>query len=309
MINILHSTAAQPGIEQVTKAKKGSWVYISAPTDDELAEVANTYGLDESLLRDGMDLYESPRIDQEGHNTYVYLRYFHENNGVVNATEPLLIIYSPDNILTLTRVNSGVLEPLMSIHAGTITTQKTKLILEIIQAVNASYQSYMTRLTRRVLSARSKLRNTTIDNETLLSFVETEDDLNEFVNALEPQSTMLHKLLNGKYIRLFEEDKDIVEDALLVTTEVTDLVKSRIKTIASIRQSFDAIAANELNKTFRRLTSISIFLMIPAVFSGLYGMNVKLPFADDLHAFSAIFAAVVLSSFIMVWVFRKKHWL
>ncbi|MCA9331056.1 magnesium transporter CorA family protein, partial [Candidatus Saccharibacteria bacterium] len=69
------------------------------------------------------------------------------------------------------------------------------------------------------------------------------------------------------------------------------------------------IAANELNKTFRRLTSISIFLMIPAVFSGLYGMNVKLPFADDLHAFSAIFAAVVISSFIMVWVFRRKHWL
>jgi magnesium transporter len=309
MISIYHSTSVNPAVAKLEKAKKGSWVHVSAPSDDELAALCHQYGLNNDLLRDAMDLYESPRVEEEDGSVYVYMRYYHENNGVVNATEPLLIIYTKELVVTVTRTDSQVLAGLLAGRRAVVTTQRTKLVLEIIQSVNASYQRYVTRLTRRVLSVRSKLRSTDIDSETLLGFIETEDDLNEFASALEPQAAMLRNLLSGKYIRLYEEDKDLVEDALFVTSEVTDIVKSRIKTIRAIRQSFDAVAASELNKTFRRLTSISIFLMIPTVFSGIYGMNVQLPFADDAHTFSAIFGLVILSSMLLVLVFRKKRWL
>lgn len=309
MITIYHSTSVNPALGTIGKAKKGSWVHVVAPNEEELAELAEQYSLDLGLLRDGMDLYESPRVEEEDGNIYVYMRYYHEDNGVVNATEPLLTIYAKDHVITITRIDSRILLNLLNGRLEVITTQRTKLVLEIIQAVNASYQRYMTRLTRQILSVRSKLRSTDIDSETLLGFIETEDDLNEFASALEPQAAMLRNLLSGKYIRLYEEDKDLVEDALLVTSEVTDIVKSRIKTIGTIRQSFDAVAASELNKTFRRLTSISIFLMVPTVFSGLYGMNVRLPFANDAHAFSAVFAMIMLSSIVIILIFRKKRWL
>lgn len=309
MITIYHSTSVNPAMGTVGKAKRGSWIHAVAPTEDELVEMVELYGLELDLLRDAMDLYESPRVEEEDGNIYVFMRYYHENNGVVNATEPLLIIYSADHVITVTRIESRILLNLLNGRLEVITTQRTKLVLEIIQAVNASYQRYMTKLTREVLSLRSKLRSTAIDSETLLGFVETEDDLNEFASALEPQAAMLRNLLSGKYIRLYEEDKDLVEDALLVTSEVTDIVKSRIKTIGTIRQSFDAVAASELNKTFRRLTSISIFLMVPTVFSGLYGMNVPLPFATDTHAFSAVFGMILISSILLILIFRKKRWL
>ncbi len=309
MIAIYYSSSVNPAIGVVGKAKRGSWVHATEPSDSELTELVTTYGLDEALLRDALDLYESPRVEEEDGSIYVYMRYYHEDNGVVNATEPLLIVYTKDHVITVTRKDSRILVNLLNGRREIVTTQRTKLVLEIIQAVNASYQRYMTRLTREILSVRSKLRSTHIDSETLLGFIETEDDLNEFASALEPQAVMLRNLLSGKYIRLYEEDKDLVEDALLVTAEVIDIVKSRIKTIGAIRQSFDAVAAGELNKTFRRLTSISIFLMVPTVFSGLYGMNVRLPFATDAHAFATVFGMIVFSSLLLVIIFRKKRWL
>jgi len=309
MITIYHSTSVNPTLATLARAKKGSWIHATAPSDAEIAVLCKQFSLDDGLLRDALDIYESPRVEEEGGNTYVYMRYFHEDNGVVNATEPLLIVYGQANVITVSRIDSHILTALTSGRRPVITTQRTKLLLEIIQAINGSYQRYMTKLTRRILGVRSKLRGTDIDSETLLGFIETEDDLNEFVSALEPQSVMLRKLLSGKYIRLFEEDKDLVEDSLLITAEVIDIVKSRIKTIASIRQSFDAVAASELNKTFRRLTSISIFLMVPTVFSGLYGMNVRLPFATDTHAFGAITGMIIITSLLLLVTFRKKHWL
>ena len=75
MISIYHSTSVKPAIEAISKAKKGSWIHITAPSDEELVSVAQTYELDEDLLRDAMDLYESPRVEEEDGNIYVYMRY------------------------------------------------------------------------------------------------------------------------------------------------------------------------------------------------------------------------------------------
>lgn len=308
MITIYHSTSVSPTLTEIPRAKKGSWIRVVRPSEDELNQLAETYDLNRDLLQDAMDLYESPRVEEEDGDIYVYMRYFHDNTGVVNATEPLLIIYTSDVVITITRVDSHILTPLTSARQGIVTTQKTKLVLHILHAVNNSYQGYMNRLTRRVLSVRSTLRSTDFDSETLLGFIETEDDLNEFVSALEPQAAMLRTLLSGKYIRLYEEDKDLVEDSLLATAELIDLIKSRIKTIGSIRQSLDAVSANDLNKTFRQLTSISIFLMVPTVFSSIYGMNIELPFARYLHTFSGMVGLILLTIVALFFVFRKNRW-
>jgi magnesium transporter len=309
MTTVYYSTARSAGLEKVDAVRAGAWVHVVAPDEKELEALAKDHGLEIDLLKDAIDLYESPRVERDDGTVYVYTRYYHPDNGVINATEPMLIIYKPNCIVTILRVDSPILSPLIHSKEPVVTTQKTKTLLQILEAVNSSYQGYVTQVTRRIFSVRSQLHRTDISNETLLGFIETEDDLNEFLSALQPQSAMLRNLLGGKYIRLYEEDKDLVEDLSLGTAELIELVKSRLKTIVNIREAYDALAANELNRTFKRLTSISIFLMIPTVFSGLYGMNVDLPLAGNAQAFSIVLLLVLLSSLAIVYVFRKKRWL
>lgn len=309
MQTVYYSNARSDGLTTIDKVRDGAWVHAVAPDEAEITQISEKYGLDKDLLTDGVDLYESPRIERRDDSIYVYTRYYHSDNGVLNATEPLLIVCHSTQILTLLRINSAVLDPLASGAERIVTTQKTKTILQMLQEVNNSYQRYLLKANRQLLSARTQLKRTDIGKEALVSFLELEDDLNEFLSALQPQAAMLRSLLSGKYLRLYEEDRELVEDLSLGTNELIELVKSRIKTVVSIRQAYDAIAATDLNRIFKRLTSISIFLMVPTIVFSFYGMNVHLPFERDGLAFWYVIAFVIAASLFMVYLFRRRRWL
>lgn len=306
---VYYSTARSPALQELDSSRAGSWIHVVAPNEEEIVRLSSEYDLEQDLLTDALDLYESPRVERSDDSTYVYTRYYHSDNGVINATEPLLIIYRPNFILTLLRTDSAVLDRLLNGAERVITTQKTKTLLQILDEVNNSYQRYLIKANRQLLAIRSQLKHTDIDKAVLVNFIELEDDLNEFLSALEPQAAMLRSLLRARYLRLYEEDRELVEDLGLGTNELIALIISRLKTIVNIRQAYDAIASSELNRTFRRLTSISIFLMIPTVVSGLFGMNINLPFANHTYAFGYVMAFVFAASVLTIFIFHRRRWL
>jgi magnesium transporter len=310
MITAYHSSLSDKQFTITSgKFRRGSWVHVVDPTFSELEQLSTALHLDIDLLTDAMDLYEAPRIEKEEGSIYIFTRYYNANNGVINATEPLLIVYAKSNIVTILRTKSGLLEPYISGGQEVITTHKTLTLLQILEAVNATYRLYLTKTTKKMFAVRSQLKKASIHSKVLLELVETEDDLNEIISALQPQELMFGNLLDGKFIKLFEDDEDLVEDLKLGTAELMQLAKSRLKTIINIRQTYDALATNDLNKTFRRLTSISIFLMIPTILSGLYGMNVVLPFANHQYAFWYVVGVLFGLSATVVYVFRRNRWL
>jgi magnesium transporter len=138
---------------------------------------------------------------------------------------------------------------------------------------------------KKILRSRAQLRQSVVRSDDIIQFIEIEEDLNEFLSALQPQALVLSKLETGRYLKLYEDDKDLIEDIKLSTTELIELSKTRVKTAINIRQAYDVIATNNLNKIFKRLTSIAIFLAVPTIISGIFGMNVELPFQHAQYAF------------------------
>jgi magnesium transporter len=309
MIEIYYSSSKSGGVTRIDKVRKGSWINVVDPTEDELIELALNHNLELDLMQDALDLYESPRLEIENNQVYVFTRFFFQNDEVINATEPVLIIYHPDFIITLLRKNSPIFSNLTKKESTAITTQRTKLLLQMFIQINGSYHGYMNRVTRYILKVRSELKKTNIKNEALLGLIEIEDDLNEILSALQPYSSVLKNILNGKQIRLFEDDKDLIEDLSLSTNELIDQVKSRLKTLVNIRQAYEALATSDLNRTFKSLTSISIFLMVPTIMAGIYGMNIILPFQNEKNAFWIVAIITFGLTALLLWLFNRKHWL
>ena len=308
MIEIYHSTSVEPDLKKVDRAKKGSWIHAVNPTDEELLTLSETYGLDYDLLEDATDVYEAPRVEKDGGVVYLFTRYCAPDGHDI-ATEPLLIVYTADHILTIARRPNNLLDDIFTGKLPVITTQRTKTILMLLESINVSYERYMKYVSRRVLAIRTQLSKTDLKNEDFIEFIDLEEDLNEFLAALQPQESVFRSLLRGKYLPLFEEDKDLVEDFSLGTIELINLVQSRQKTIANTREAYATIAANTLNKTFKKLTSISIFMTIPAITAGLYGMNLALPLQRSKYAFWEILAFVMVITAATVGYFKKKRWL
>ncbi len=302
-----HRTIREESLESLNVAKRGSWINVSAPDKDELIALEKKYDLDADLLDDGIDLYEAPRLEREGKDLYIYVRYSRPH-GEHTSTHPLLIVITPDNIITISRTNAEPLENLVS-RGNVVTTQKVKLVLEILEEVNHGYRTHLNTVTKRILSTRNKLSKTIIRNSDVLNFIDIEEDLNEFLAALQPYGIVLQALRGGKYIKVHEYDEDLIEDLQLSSSELIELTKSRLKTIQNIREAYTAIATNSLNQIFKRLTSIAIFMSIPTIIGGFYGMNLALPFAENPNAFWIVSGITIGIMFSFILYFKNKKWL
>jgi magnesium transporter len=280
---------------------------VEAPTDADLDKLAADYKLDRDNLADAVDIYEAPRVEVDDGVVYIYTRYCHPEGKEI-ATEPLLIVYAQDYLLTVMRTKTPIIDRLHNNTVDVVTTQKTKTLLQILAEINRSYELQLNRLSRRILQTRAHMRQSQINTREFVSIIELEEDLNEFLSALQPQALVFRSLLSGKYMRLYEEDRDIVEDIELSAGELITQVQGRLRTLVNMRQAYDAIATNNLNNTFKRLTSIAIFLTIPTIIGGIYGMNVDLPFQHVRHAFLFVLGVIAVITTIFVWFFKRKKW-
>lgn len=308
MLSIYHSTARSRTLNVIEKPKAGSWISLVDPSKEELERLATDYKLDLDLLTDAVDIYEAPRVETDEGNVYLYTRYSNPEGKEI-ATEPLLFIYTQNYLITIMRLDSGLFENLLSGRLEVITTQKTKTLMQILDLVNRSYRIQINRVSKKTLQIRALMRQSELTNRDFVHIIEIEEDLNEFLTALQPQATVLNILLNGRYIRLYEDDKDIVEDLRLGAAELIELAKSRAQALANIRQAYDTIATTNLNQTFKRLTSIAIFLTIPTIIGGLWGMNVAVPLHNNPHAFSIVLFLIAGLMALAIYIFHKKRWI
>lgn len=308
MISHFHSTARARDLQVIDKPRVGSWTHVVKPSEDELDSLAEMLKLDRDLLNDAVDIYEAPRLEVDENNVYVFMRYCYPAGKEV-ATEPLLIVFTPDAIVTVMRIESDVLDQIIQGKVEVLTTQKAKTLLRILEQINRSYSVQLSQASKRILQIRAKLRQSEISNIEFVSFIDLEEDMNEFLTALQPQANVLASLKTGRHIKLYEDDQDLIEDLTLSGAELIELTKSRLRTLVNFRQAYDTIVTNNLNIAFKRLTSIGIFLTIPMIAGGLWGMNVLVPFADNRYAFWIIIALIVAITGVLVINFKKRNWL
>lgn len=307
MMTVFHSTARSRELAVVDKPRVGSWVHMVAPSDEELAAFAEEHTLDADLLTDAMDIYEAPRVEIDEGNVYLYTRYCYPEGREI-GTQPMLIIYTKSMLVTILRNESTILDRLLSGKIEVLTTQKTKLLLRILAEISRSYEIQLGRVSKQTLQIRAQMRHSELSGRDFVSIIEIEEDLNEYVTALLPQEGVLSAIVSGRHIKLYEEDKDIVDDLSLSAVELIEMARSRARALANIRQAYDTIATTDLNQTFKRLTSIAIFFSIPTIIGGLWGMNVVVPLAENKYAFLVVLGIIGSLMATAIYVFHKKRW-
>jgi magnesium transporter len=308
MITIYYSKARERALQLLDTPRTGSWIAVTNPSDEELDKLAEDFNLDRDNLADAIDPYEAPRVELEDKRVYIYTRYCYPE-GLDIATEPMLIISTDEHLITIQRTETDILARLTNDVIDFVTTQKTKTILQILKEINLSYQRQLNRASKRILQLRGRMRSGDLTKREFIGIIELEEDINEFLSALQTQALIYTSLLGGKYLKLYEQDKDIIEDIERSTTELIEQLRGRLRTLGNMRAAYDAIATTNLNATFKRLTSIAIFLTIPTIIGGLWGMNVDVPFEHMHYAFLEVLAIIAVITTAVIWFFHRKNWL
>ena len=119
----------------------------------------------------------------------------------------------------------------------------------------------------------------------------------------------MKNLLSHKLIRLFEEDRDLIEDLFLNNDQLIQLSKENLRSIVNIRDAYSTIMTHNTNRVIRFFTSVTVILTIPTIIASVYGMNVDLPFAGSPFAFLGVTIAIVIVSLGLIVMFLMNDWL
>ena len=309
MIKYYFKTITDQNIRSLKYFKKGSWIYVFDPSDKEINYLVKNFSLEKGHLMDALDKYEVPRIETENEDTYIFTRYPIETGKKSRiVTVPLLIVTGKDFVLSISSDNLLLNESVLLQNKKISTTQKTKLTLQILSEINHVFNSFINNISREIKKTSIDLMKINIKNSDMVKLVANEMVLNDFLSSLVQIKNNMETLTSGKTLKLFADDKDLIEDLPLSSNQLVEISRSNLKNIVNIREASNTIMTNNLNKTIKFLTALTVVLNIPVLISSIYGMNVNLPFANSGFAFLYIITVSLFISLTLIVIFVKKDW-
>lgn len=307
MITYYFRTIKDTTLKEITDIRNGVWIHAVKPSEEELQELFVKLALDEDVIEDALDFFEVPRMERSQGATYFFTRYPYNEQKEDTDTAPLLIVMGESFVLTVSQRDIPQFKPFIENTEEIHTTQKTKLFLQMMQAITDSYEKQLVSLRRNVHKDRAQLRN--IGNKEIERFVTYEHRLNDMVSALLPTNTALQQIAKGNYLQMYNDDMDFMQDLVIDNTQVVDSARSVLNTIQNVRSATEAILTNNLNSTIKALTVLTILLTIPTIIASLYGMNVAVPFEGAAHAFWGVLVLIVIIVSLVVTYFKRNGWL
>jgi len=309
MIKAYKRTIKEGRFEEINDVKdfsSGSWINVVNPTVEELEDVFRIVGIGRENIENVLDENETARLEKDGKNLLIYVRVPSSAEQEVNTT-PITIILNKAFLVTISIYEHKIFNKFLDGSVEFFTTQKSKLLINFFLQIVERYEKHIRAISKKVVGKKGKLNN--LRNEDIVNLVEIEEDLNDFIASLVPNINVFEKILTGRYIKLYEEDQELVQDLLIDAKQVLDLCKTNIKNIINIRGAYSTIISNDLNKTMKFLASITVILTVPTIIASIFGMNVSLPLADSPLAFVAIMAVTVSLIFTLYFLFIKRRWL
>lgn len=306
MLSIFYKTLKDKKFKEIEEAKPGSWINVDAATSEDITEIAKMTGLQLGDLRDTLDRYELPRVERQEEGLIIYSRYPTEESEEL-YTELIAIILTDKYLITISPAKNPLVHNMIEQSTALATTQKIKLMLKVLMKIAQEYTTKIKAVSHKVPRGRRELNK--IDSKDFIVLAESEEILNQYISALVLMNNALETTISKKYISVYEEDKDILEDLVISFKQSADLCNLSVKSIRGIRDSYQVIYTNNLNKIIKILTVMTILLSIPTMIGGIYGMNIALPFQDNPLIFAYLIWLTLVICTIAFLIFYYKKWL
>ncbi len=304
MLSYLRSTHYRPAIQVRDSLQPGSWVRSERPTEEEQRQLT-ALGIDHDLLIDALDPHEVPRVEFDDGWTYFITRLPDTDDDFNDYTTPILFALGSQHIVTVSRDSLGRLWQPFIDDIKAPTTQKTKLFMLMVEAIIKQYQTRVASINRQMRATTSDVRS--LNSKDIMTLTEYERKLNDYLDALQPTNTAIEKILGGKFLPLYEDDRDLVEDLSIEFEQLIARCKSLLRTITNVRDSYRAVMDTRLNETIRLLTVITLALAVPTMVAGVYGMNVDIPGEHSPYVFWIIVViSLAISAALAIYFLRKK---
>ena len=313
MIKIYNTNIETDKLEQTNEIKKGVWINLLNPSDSEIKRVCTEINIEEDFIRYPLDYEEQARIDVEDDAILFVIDVpiiEDIKDDTTYTTMPLgVIIIRDDYFITVSLKRNKVIDAFEKSRVKNFYTyKKTRFLLQILYLNSACYLDNLKKINKEQ-EATVFLLQQSMKNRDLIQLLNLQNSLIYITTSLKSNEIVMEKTLRGKVLKMYEEDEDILEDAIIENRQAIEMSKTYSDILTSTMDAYSSIISNNLNGVMKFLTSLTILISVPTLIASIWGMNVKLPFETNEHGFIILVAISVVVALVAFICLKKKDML
>jgi magnesium transporter len=293
-----------------------TWLDIPQPTVLDIDYLRQNFPFHPLDIEDLLGNLQRPKLDEYGDYLFLVLHMpvFDKERAVTAASEVNLFV-GPDYLVSL---HKGELWPLNKLFdsvqaserllAENLSNGPGYLLYRLIDKLVDNCFPIVYKIERNVAEVEAKIFESKT-RQTVFDLSVIRRDIIAFRRIIKPQIPVISRLEYLKS-RILSDELDVyfsdISDHL---GKIWDSLED-LKTITeSLNDTHTSLTSYQTSEVMKVLTLISVIMLPLTLVSGIYGMNIKLPFAEHPWAFTGVVGLMVGVGGGMILTFKLKRWI
>ncbi len=302
---------------EVPETLSNCWINIYPPFDYEAIKgISDKLGIYIEYFTDALDIDEQSRYEEDDDVKFILINTPIRNEQIVHSTRasfvtiPISIVIKDDVIITTSLYKNPVIDSIINQNRKLSNPDITTFVLNLFDQ-NINFFLYYLKQINIKFNDFEKTIDKAASNSDFVKILHLQKSLIFFETSLRANNLMLVKMKRTNFLntRQNEDNDDFFEEIIVENHQAIEMTEVYSRILDSSMQTISSIISNNVNMVMKRLTGITMVLIVPSIISGLWGMNVPLPLADNPFGFMILsFSALLVVLFISLF-FIRKNWL
>lgn len=305
-------------MEKVLKIGDITWFHIANPSNKDLEEIKNKYDLHEIVEDDISERNTQDKIDIYDDSIFLVLHFPKFNNKTKNYfSNEFNVILWKNFIISITWHETNHIDKIRKEYFDDLKDWDDKFKISVYYLLYVMIDV----MYDKVLLALSKFKRDLHDIESgVFQWTKLNQSLIEQLlikrrngivlkHMMLPQQDILselNKLMLEKYsweLDVYFEDLQYKHDKIMSNINIEN------ENIQTLSDTYNSLMSIKTNSMISVLTIVTAIFGIMTFLTGLYGMNVLLPWQDVSYMFFVMIFMMLVIWISMFLVFKKKGWL
>lgn len=305
-------------LKNVLKIWKIKWIHLSKPTHHELEEAIKNLDLHEMVEQDLIEPSAHDKIDVYDDCIFLVIHFPKYNEKLWKyLSNEMNIILGRDFIITITKYPTNNIEKIRQEYEQEIKEEweeaeeyKISPYYVLYKIIDVMYDKILLGLNKFNLDLmemeKQVFDKSFVDTDLLKKVLIKKRNTVLLKTIISPQEEILVELQKVT-ANFYEGDLDVYfEDLEYKTSKILGHISIIHENIDSIGEIFNTLTNMMTNKNIGILTVLTVIIWIMTMISGIYGMNIWLPFQNYPGAFIVLMVFMVIMAVFTVLIFKKK---
>lgn len=294
------------------------WLHILNPSEEDFSFLLKEYEFHPLDIEDCRSVNQRPKIDEYDDYYFLVLHFpFFDKAGKFVRIKEVKIFWGKDYIITIGRSHWVVQNLFNDIQKkkqensedlSEIVASSDILLYHILDRLMVETYTLILRVQSEVDTINFEIFTKKAD-KVIEKLSVTRKNIISLNTTFKPQIRVFHQFESGG-IKGYEEDMEEYWGNILDQYQkMLDMVEDYGELIEGLSKTFDSLQTNMTNEIMKTLTFISTIMLPLTLITGIYGMNVSLPYMEKEWAFGAIVVLMVAVVIGFFFYFKKKKWM